>query len=341
MGFVFQFFNLIPTLTVLENVLLPAELAGLRGLGSRARELLERVGLADRGSAFPDRLSGGEQQRVAIARALVRDPRLVLADEPTGNLDDTTGASVLDLLDSVTRRAGKTLLLVTHSREVAARADRVLTIEDAEVRVIPRGLLRTGLRDLVRRPLHTGLMVLGVALGVAWWSRSTSPTRRRVAASSAAPRRSRDAPPTRCAAARRACPRRSTAGCASNGVRPSAPVVEGVVLAPDLGRQPLRVLGVDPLSEAPFRGHLGGGRSPIRPSARFSPTPPPSSSAPRSRSATASLPARPCACRPATASRRSACSVSWRARPGEPPRPRRDPAARRGRSPALLGIPGR
>jgi putative ABC transport system ATP-binding protein len=128
-GFVFQFFNLIPTLGVLENVLLPAELARQRDARPRALELLAAVGLADRAGAFPDRLSGGEQQRVAIARALVRDPRLVLADEPTGNLDDATGASVMALLDAVTRRAGKTLLLVTHSREVAALADRVLTIE--------------------------------------------------------------------------------------------------------------------------------------------------------------------------------------------------------------------
>ena len=127
-GFVFQFFNLIPTLRVLENVLLPAELSG-RHEARRASELLERVGLADRASSFPDRLSGGEQQRVAIARALVCDPRLVLADEPTGNLDDATGATVMGLLDALTRRAGKTLLLATHSREVAALADRVLTIE--------------------------------------------------------------------------------------------------------------------------------------------------------------------------------------------------------------------
>jgi len=127
-GFVFQFFNLIPTLRVLENVLLPAELAGLDAR-ARALELLERFGLTDRQGAFPDRLSGGEQQRVAIARALVRDPRLVLADEPTGNLDDATGASVMQLLDSATRGAGKTLLLVTHSRELAALADRELTIE--------------------------------------------------------------------------------------------------------------------------------------------------------------------------------------------------------------------
>ena len=133
MGFVFQFFNLIPTLSVLENVLLPAELAGLRGLRGRAVELVERVGLGDRHATFPDRLSGGEQQRVAIARALVRDPRLVLADEPTGNLDDTTGASVLELLDAVTRRAGKTLLLVTHSRELSALADRELTIDSGRL----------------------------------------------------------------------------------------------------------------------------------------------------------------------------------------------------------------
>jgi putative ABC transport system ATP-binding protein len=132
LGFVFQFFNLIPTLSVLENVLLPAELAGLR-VRPRALELLERVGLADRQGAFPDGLSGGEQQRVAIARALVRDPRLVLADEPTGNLDDATGASVMELLDSVTRRSGKTLLLVTHSRELAALSDRELKIEDGRL----------------------------------------------------------------------------------------------------------------------------------------------------------------------------------------------------------------
>jgi putative ABC transport system ATP-binding protein len=129
-GFVFQFFNLIPTLSALENAQLPAELGGVssRQAESRARELLERMGVQDRAHDFPDRLSGGEQQRVAIARALVRDPGLVLADEPTGNLDDATGKTVLDLLDQATRGAGRTLVLATHSREVAARADRVLTI---------------------------------------------------------------------------------------------------------------------------------------------------------------------------------------------------------------------
>ncbi len=131
LGFVFQFFNLIPTLTVLENVQLPAELAGLpaRQAAARARALLAQVQLETRASAFPDRLSGGEQQRVAIARALVLGARLVLADEPTGNLDDDTGQAVMDLLERVTRGAGQALVLVTHSAQVAARADRIFAID--------------------------------------------------------------------------------------------------------------------------------------------------------------------------------------------------------------------
>jgi len=135
LGFVFQFFNLIPTLTVLENVQLPAELGGRtpEDAAARARALLSEVGLEDREGTFPDRLSGGEQQRVAVARALVQDPRLLLADEPTGNLDDATGRAVMALLDRVTRQAGRSLVLVTHSPQVAAMADRVLTIEDGHV----------------------------------------------------------------------------------------------------------------------------------------------------------------------------------------------------------------
>jgi len=135
MGFVFQFFNLIPTLTVLENVMLPAELrtGAAPAHAERALQLLEAVELAQRRDAFPDRLSGGEQQRVALARALVQDPRLVLADEPTGNLDDHTGEAVLELLDAMTRRQGRTLVLVTHSREVAGRADRVVTIDEGQL----------------------------------------------------------------------------------------------------------------------------------------------------------------------------------------------------------------
>ncbi|WP_085812675.1 ABC transporter ATP-binding protein [Geoanaerobacter pelophilus] len=131
-GFVFQFYNLIPTLTVLENVLLPLELAGLLtpGHDELARDLLEQVGLADRAASFPDRLSGGEQQRVAVARALVHRPKLVLADEPTGNLDAGTGRQVLDLFQRLLRNSETTLVLVTHSGEVATLADRVLTIEN-------------------------------------------------------------------------------------------------------------------------------------------------------------------------------------------------------------------
>jgi putative ABC transport system ATP-binding protein len=129
-GFIFQFFNLLPTLTVEENLLLPLELQGRGGDADRARamELLDAVGLASRRRSFPDRLSGGERQRVAIARALVHDPDLVLADEPTGNLDLETGLEVLDLLDRLTRRAGKTMVMATHSREVVGVADRILTI---------------------------------------------------------------------------------------------------------------------------------------------------------------------------------------------------------------------
>jgi putative ABC transport system ATP-binding protein len=134
-GFIFQFFNLIPTLTVLENLLLPLELAGRIADGETkgATELLERVGLADRASSFPDRLSGGEQQRVAVARALVHDPGLVLADEPTGNLDLDTGRRVLDLLDGLIRGAGKTMVMVTHSREVVGLADRLVTLRDGRL----------------------------------------------------------------------------------------------------------------------------------------------------------------------------------------------------------------
>ncbi len=134
-GFIFQFFNLVPTLTVFENLLLPLELSGHADKQGRdhAVELLEQVGLADRRGVYPDRLSGGEQQRIAIARALVHDPLLVLADEPTGNLDVETGQHVLDMLDTLTRQAGKNLLMVTHSEEVATIADRIFRMQDGHI----------------------------------------------------------------------------------------------------------------------------------------------------------------------------------------------------------------
>jgi putative ABC transport system ATP-binding protein len=134
-GFVFQFFNLIPTLTVLENVTLPQELAGRAAsqVSVHATALLDRVGLADRQDTFPDKLSGGEQQRVAIARALAHDPLLVLADEPTGNLDEETGELVLNLLLELTRSAHKTLIMATHNPEVVPLADRVFSIHDGRL----------------------------------------------------------------------------------------------------------------------------------------------------------------------------------------------------------------
>ena len=136
-GFVFQAFNLIPTLTVEENVMLPVELSNSRltprETSARARSLLDQVGLADRLKAFPDRLSGGEQQRVAIARALGNNPLVVLADEPTGNLDADTSRRVLDLLDALTRQTGKNLVMVTHSEEVIGVADQVLRLRDGKL----------------------------------------------------------------------------------------------------------------------------------------------------------------------------------------------------------------
>ncbi|HJZ47669.1 MAG TPA: ABC transporter ATP-binding protein [Roseiflexaceae bacterium] len=134
-GFIFQFFNLVQTLTVLENLLLPLELNGRTTMRDRAAalDLLAQVGLADRRDAYPDRLSGGEQQRIAVARALVHDPLLVLADEPTGNLDTETGQQVLDLLDTLTRRAGKNLLMVTHSPDVVGLADRVFRMTEGHL----------------------------------------------------------------------------------------------------------------------------------------------------------------------------------------------------------------
>lgn len=136
-GIVFQFFNLIPTLTIIENITLPAELRGDARLvvEKRARALLERVGLSDRADDLPDRLSGGEQQRIAIARALAHEPVLVLADEPTGNLDEDTGESVLALLLELTRDAGKTLIMATHNPDILALADRVCRIHEGKLLV--------------------------------------------------------------------------------------------------------------------------------------------------------------------------------------------------------------
>ncbi len=132
-GFVFQFFHLIASLTAYENVLVPMELAGVRQPGARAKALLDEVGLADRGHHYPSQLSGGEQQRVALARALANEPRLLLADEPTGNLDSNNGQHVIELLFDVNRKRGTTLVLVTHDRELAAMADAQVRLRDGRV----------------------------------------------------------------------------------------------------------------------------------------------------------------------------------------------------------------
>jgi len=132
LGFIFQAYNLIPTLTVVENVMLPLTLNGIFDNG-RALQLLDDLNLADKANAWAEDLSGGEQQRVAIARALVHTPSLILADEPTGNLDVETGREIIRLIDDLVRREGKTLIMATHSQEVIGYADRVLTIRDRKL----------------------------------------------------------------------------------------------------------------------------------------------------------------------------------------------------------------
>ena len=132
-GFVFQTFQLIPTLTALENVQVPLELRGSPGAVERARDLINRVGLSGRGHHFPTQLSGGEQQRVAIARAFANSPKILFADEPTGNLDHATGERIFDLLHHLNADEGSTIVLVTHDSTLAARASRVIRLLDGAV----------------------------------------------------------------------------------------------------------------------------------------------------------------------------------------------------------------
>ncbi len=133
MGVVFQSFHLIPTMTALENVAIPLELAGVRDAFARAEAELAAVGLAHRMDHYPSQLSGGEQQRVALARAAVPRPAILLADEPTGNLDGTNGQAIMDLLFGLRDRHGATLVLVTHAPELAARCDRVIRLADGRI----------------------------------------------------------------------------------------------------------------------------------------------------------------------------------------------------------------
>jgi len=132
-GFIFQNFNLIPTLTALENVMVPMELRGERNITQRAKELLSKVGLGDRGHHYPTQLSGGEQQRVSMARAFSNRPKILFADEPTGNLDEETGSHVEDLLFELNREAGTTLVIVTHDAELAGKTQRIIRLKGGHV----------------------------------------------------------------------------------------------------------------------------------------------------------------------------------------------------------------
>jgi len=138
-GFVYQAFNLVPTLNVGDNVRLVLELNRVPAADASARiaELLEAVGLRDRADSYPDVLSGGEQQRIAIARALAHQPAVLLADEPTGNLDDGTAEGVLDLLDTLVRASGRTMLIATHSAQVASRCDRIIELHNGRLEEAP------------------------------------------------------------------------------------------------------------------------------------------------------------------------------------------------------------
>lgn len=133
LGIVFQSFHLVPSLTALGNVSLPAEIAGHEHARDRARQLLDRVGLADRADHYPSQLSGGEQQRVAIARALAHSPRVLLADEPTGNLDINTGARIIEMLFELNAETGSTMILVTHDTEIARRCQRVFYLDNGKL----------------------------------------------------------------------------------------------------------------------------------------------------------------------------------------------------------------
>jgi putative ABC transport system ATP-binding protein len=135
-GFVFQSYHLVPSLTALENVMFPAELRGDQQARGKAEQLLTRVGLSDRAASFPHQLSGGEKQRCAICRALINEPRIIFADEPTGNLDSINGKAVLDLLLELHREKGATLVLVTHSMSIAAKAGRVVLLRDGRIEAV-------------------------------------------------------------------------------------------------------------------------------------------------------------------------------------------------------------
>lgn len=132
-GFIFQNFQLLPTLTALENIMVPLELQGEKKIRSRSLELLDKVGLSDRGHHYPSQLSGGEQQRISLARAFSNNPQILFADEPTGNLDDETSERIVDLIFLLNRQSGTTLVMVTHNLELANRTDRIIKLKGGRI----------------------------------------------------------------------------------------------------------------------------------------------------------------------------------------------------------------
>jgi putative ABC transport system ATP-binding protein len=132
-GFIFQNFQLLPTLTALENIMVPLELRGEKKIKARALELLDKVGLSDRGHHYPSQLSGGEQQRISLARAFSNNPQILFADEPTGNLDDETSERIVDLIFSLNQQSGTTLIMVTHNLELANKTDRIIRLKGGKI----------------------------------------------------------------------------------------------------------------------------------------------------------------------------------------------------------------
>ena len=338
LGFVFQFFNLIPTLTVLENVQLPAELGGRApaDAAARARALLAEVGLEGRERTFPDRLSGGEQQRVAVARALVQDPRLLLADEPTGNLDDATGQSVMALLDRVTRRAGP------HPRpghpQPAGRGDGRPRLHDRgrprrAARALPPPEAARDPHPAAHRPARPRAPPAphrphGPRRGArgGGGDRHRPREHQRAAGLRALDRGRRPAaPPTRCSAGRRACPRTSSAGSASRRACARARRSSRATRRPSTSTASRSTSSASTRSPTrPSATTSAAARSPSPASRASSSTRRPSSSAPPSPRATASASAARSACRCRTGSRRS----RWRGSRTPRPPTRRRPSRR-------------
>ncbi len=261
-GFVFQFFNLIPTLTVGENVSLPLELNHVPRTGAKkkAQGLLDAVGLLDRWDTFPEKLSGGEQQRVSLARALVHNPLLILADEPTGNLDEETGAQMMSLLATLTHEQNGTLLVVTHSPEAASYADRILHLSHGHL--VADSVNMLSLRTLLRHPLQFSIMILGIALGVAVMVSidlaNVSAARAFDISASTVTGRATHIIIGSGQGLDESVYVRLRTDPQWRAELESAPIVRAYAISSQLGKVPFTLLGIDPFAEGPFRNYLSG-----------------------------------------------------------------------------------